>query len=100
MWTNIPALRSEHELRTTGPYAVTRHPIYTGVLLMLLGTTLAFGAGSYLAALAAGAAGLIQNMHAEEKLLVHAFGARYEAYRRAVPALIPIPRMRKQRALA
>ena len=100
MWTNIPALRREHELRTTGPYALTRHPIYTGVLLMLVGTTLAFGAGSYLAALVAGAVGLVQNMRAEEKLLVQAFGERYEAYRRAVPALLPMPRMRRVRVLA
>ena len=37
-------------LRTDGPYAITRHPIYTGLLGMLLGTALLGGLGQWMRA--------------------------------------------------
>jgi len=37
MWSFDPVVKQAHLLRTRGPYAVTRHPIYTGLLGMLLG---------------------------------------------------------------
>jgi hypothetical protein len=43
MWSPIAAAREGQKLRTTGPYAVTRHPIHTGLIGMLLGTTLLNG---------------------------------------------------------
>lgn len=43
MWSLNATTKDEHQLRTHGPYAVTRHPIYTGLLGMLLGTTLLNG---------------------------------------------------------
>ena len=43
MWSAAPAVKAEHQLRTTGPYAVTRHPIYTGLLGMMLGSGLLAG---------------------------------------------------------
>jgi protein-S-isoprenylcysteine O-methyltransferase Ste14 len=42
MWSSAAAVKSDHQLRTGGPYRVTRHPIYTGILGMLAGTTLMF----------------------------------------------------------
>jgi protein-S-isoprenylcysteine O-methyltransferase Ste14 len=39
-WGMPMSLREGHELVTTGPYAFIRHPIYTGILLALVGTTL------------------------------------------------------------
>ena len=45
MWSAAPAVKEGHQLRTSGPYAITRHPIYTGLLGMLLGTMLVAGAG-------------------------------------------------------
>ncbi len=43
MWSVAPQVKDDHRLRTHGPYAVTRHPIYTGLLGMMLGTTLLSG---------------------------------------------------------
>ena len=48
MWSAAPAVKEGHQLRTSGPYAITRHPIYTGLLGMLLGTLLAAGAGPWI----------------------------------------------------
>ncbi len=35
------ALKDEHELVTSGPYAAIRHPIYTALLLLIIGYVLA-----------------------------------------------------------
>ena len=48
MWSLAPQVKDDHRLRTHGPYAVTRHPIYTGVLGMLLGATLLSGIGQWI----------------------------------------------------
>lgn len=45
MWSGAPAVKQEHQLRTGGPYGITRHPIYTGILGMLLGSMLVAGPG-------------------------------------------------------
>jgi protein-S-isoprenylcysteine O-methyltransferase Ste14 len=48
MWSSSPVAREHHILRMEGPYAVTRHPIYTGIHGMLLGTAAALGFGVWL----------------------------------------------------
>ena len=47
-WSVAPKVQGDHQLRTRGPYAVTRHPIYTGLLGMLLGATLLSGIGQWI----------------------------------------------------
>src|SRR5438105_15812401 len=42
-WSGVVTLKEGHELIRTGPYRSIRHPIYTGILLALLGTVLATG---------------------------------------------------------
>jgi protein-S-isoprenylcysteine O-methyltransferase Ste14 len=81
-------------LRTTGPYAVTRHPIYTGLLGMLVGTGL-LGGGWTLALAVVAAAYITFKARAEERLMTDTFGARYAAYRRRTPRLVPWPRPRQ-----
>ena len=39
-WSGAVAFKEDHESITTGPYQYVRHPIYTGMLLMILGTAL------------------------------------------------------------
>jgi protein-S-isoprenylcysteine O-methyltransferase Ste14 len=89
MWTGRPALKEDHALRTDGPYAITRHPIYTGLIGMLLGTTLLAGLGSSLILLAIVTAGLELKIRTEERLLLEAFPGSYEQYRQRVPRLVP-----------
>jgi protein-S-isoprenylcysteine O-methyltransferase Ste14 len=90
MWSASPnTLQEGHELRTDGPYAVTRHPIYTGLLGMLAGTALLDGFGGALVLLAVGAAVVATRVPIEERLMSETFPDEYARYRRRVPALLP-----------
>jgi protein-S-isoprenylcysteine O-methyltransferase Ste14 len=89
MWTASPAAKDAHVLHTQGPYAITRHPIYTGILGMLLGTAAAAGLGRWLAVFLAGVVWAEIRIHTEERLLTKVFPEDYERYRRRVPQLIP-----------
>jgi protein-S-isoprenylcysteine O-methyltransferase Ste14 len=40
-WSGTVTVTEGHELITSGPYAVVRHPIYTGLLLAFGGSALA-----------------------------------------------------------
>jgi protein-S-isoprenylcysteine O-methyltransferase Ste14 len=53
MWSSGAVARKGGGLRTDGPYAVTRHPIYTGIVAMLAGTALTQGGGRWAALLVA-----------------------------------------------
>lgn len=94
MWSSRVVVRREHALRTSGPYAITRHPIYTGMLTMLAGTTLALGFGRWTFLFLVVTVGLSVKARIEERLLSNAFPTQYADYRRSVPALIPRARLR------
>ena len=90
MWSASPnMLQADHELRTDGPYAITRHPIYTGLLGMLLGTVLLNGLGVSLGFLAVGAVFVATGIPIEERLMSTAFPDEYASYRERVPLLVP-----------
>ena len=90
MWSASPnMLQADHELRTDGPYAITRHPIYTGLLGMLLGTVLLNGLGVALELFVVGAVFFATRIPIEERLMSTAFPDEYASYRERVPLLIP-----------
>jgi protein-S-isoprenylcysteine O-methyltransferase Ste14 len=89
MWTSAAALKDDHVLRTDGPYGITRHPIYTGLLGMLAGTALVEGLGRWVAFFAVGVVFIGMKIRTEEQLLERAFGAVYDQYRQRVPRLVP-----------
>ena len=89
MWSSAAVIRDAHELRTTGPYAVTRHPIYTGMLGMLLGSVVVAGLGRWICVFLLGVVLVLIKARAEERLLAEAFGAEYAAYRTRTPQLVP-----------
>lgn len=95
MWTAQPVLKQQHQLRTDGPYAITRHPIYTGLLGMVVGTTLVNGFGHWLVVLVVAVVLLELKIRAEETLLSEEFGEQYAEFRRRVPRLVPGPRSRR-----
>ena len=97
MWSSAPLAREQHQLRTEGPYGITRHPIYTGILGMLIGTALLSGLGYWAVVVAVVIVGLEVKIHYEEQLMTASFPQGYPAYRRRVPQLIPgLGRLRRQ----
>jgi protein-S-isoprenylcysteine O-methyltransferase Ste14 len=90
MWSASPdVLQAGHELQIGGPYAITRHPIYTGVFGMLLGTVLLNGVGASLVLLVVGAVSVATRIRAEERLMSETFPGDYARYRERVPRLVP-----------
>jgi len=80
--------KEQPELVTDGPYRFVRNPIYTGLLLALLGTGLATNLYA-LVALALAGPYFIYSARVEERNLAHAFPATYPAYRARTKMLIP-----------
>ncbi|MER6025711.1 isoprenylcysteine carboxylmethyltransferase family protein [Streptomyces sp. NPDC001851] len=89
MWASVPTVREHHELRTEGPYRLVRHPIYTGLLGLVVGGMLACGFGVWVAFLVVAVPWLLRRARVEDGLMARRFGAAYDAYRAQVPALIP-----------
>ncbi|MEV6839636.1 isoprenylcysteine carboxylmethyltransferase family protein [Streptomyces sp. NPDC051133] len=89
MWASVPLVQEHHELRTDGPYRLVRHPIYTGLLGLIVGAMPACGFGVWIALLAVAVPWLLRRVRVEDDLMAGRFGAAYEAYRAGVPALIP-----------
>jgi protein-S-isoprenylcysteine O-methyltransferase Ste14 len=91
-WSYQPRLVEGHELKTKGPYAIVRNPIYSGMLGMLVATGVAWSRWeALLGAMTVYLVGAAIRVRSEEALLRAAFGAAYEEYARRVPALIPRP---------
>ena len=89
-WSLTARLVEGHQLATSGPYAYVRHPIYTGMLGMLMATGLAVSHwAALLGALVVFFVGTIIRVRREEELLRGAFGEQFEAYARRVPAILP-----------
>lgn len=80
-----------HELVRSGPYAVVRHPVYTGLAVHSLGACLATGNLLFTAGtLAVTLPILVARARVEERLMHETFGDGYERYAREVPMLVPL----------
>jgi protein-S-isoprenylcysteine O-methyltransferase Ste14 len=88
-WSSTVALRADHQLIRTGPYARIRHPIYTGILLALAGTALAIGRYRAIVAFAILLAGFIWKSRKEEALLAGEFGPAFDEHRRHTGFFLP-----------
>jgi protein-S-isoprenylcysteine O-methyltransferase Ste14 len=88
-WSSSVTLKQDHELVTRGPYRFVRHPIYTGVLLMLLGSALISGRLGPIAGMAFGFLGLWIKLSQEEALMMQHFPADYPKYKASSKALLP-----------
>jgi len=89
-WSVTARLVEGHQLATSGPYSRVRHPIYTGMLGMLLATGLAITRWqALLVALVIFFIGTAIRVRSEEKLLHEAFGEQFEKYAQRVSAIVP-----------
>lgn len=88
-WSGAIVLKEDHQLVTTGPYALARHPIYTGFFAMFMAEVLVDARIEVLIGLGVATLGLLIKSRAEERLMVSAFPDQYPGYRARVKAIIP-----------
>jgi protein-S-isoprenylcysteine O-methyltransferase Ste14 len=90
-WSGIPSIKEGHELIQSGPYAIVRHPIYTGIILSALGDAIAFGFRvEYIAIVFALFVSFWVKLQSEEKLMMKQFPEKYPEYKEKVRgAIIP-----------
>jgi len=94
-WSGTVTVKLDHELIRSGPYRSVRHPIYTGLLLALLGSAIALREVRGFLGLALVALAFLRKIAIEERFLIEQFGAAYDRYRAEVPALLPMPERRR-----
>jgi protein-S-isoprenylcysteine O-methyltransferase Ste14 len=89
-WSGVVTLKEGHELVTSGPYAVIRHPIYTALLLLFLALALFIHTpGAYLGFLAIVWSCWVK-LRQEEVLMLGQFPDSYPAYMARTKRLIPL----------
>jgi protein-S-isoprenylcysteine O-methyltransferase Ste14 len=87
-WSPNVVVKEGHALVRTGPYRYVRHPIYTGILLGMLGMALAIGEWRGLVGVAAAVLSFAIKSRQEEGRMRETF-AEYAEYQRHTAALIP-----------
>ncbi|MHB8655301.1 MAG: methyltransferase family protein [Terriglobia bacterium] len=88
-WSATVTVKQSHQLVRTGPYKVVRHPIYSGILLAILGTAIAFREVRGLAGLGFVFTGFWMKLCLEEQFMTEQFGEDYIRYKQETQALIP-----------
>jgi protein-S-isoprenylcysteine O-methyltransferase Ste14 len=90
LWSGSITRKEGHRVVDTGPYALVRHPIYSGLIFALFATAIAQARIGGLAGAALIAFGLWVKARIEERFLTAELGAdAYGAYRSRVPMLVP-----------
>jgi len=88
-WSAEVTFKQDHELIESGPYALARHPIYTGLIVMALGTAINYGRAIGFALLLALCGGLWWKARQEEQIMSRHFPDAYAEYKTRVRAIIP-----------
>lgn len=89
-WSGAVRIAEDHQLIRTGPYRLLRHPIYTAMLGMFLGTAVASSQFHALLGLAILILAYLRKTRLEENALRQTFGSDWLAYRRQTWALVPL----------
>lgn len=88
-WSGRVVLKEDHELIQRGPYRLIRHPIYTGIILMILACALLNGTPGNFLGVALFSLLHVWKSRQEEALLSANFPQTYPAYMSRTKALIP-----------
>jgi protein-S-isoprenylcysteine O-methyltransferase Ste14 len=88
-WSNNVTVKEDHTLMRTGPYRIARHPIYSGILLGMLGSALQSGEIRCFIGVLFFVLSYWLKSRAEESFMVQNFGEEYLQYRHEVKALVP-----------
>jgi protein-S-isoprenylcysteine O-methyltransferase Ste14 len=88
-WSSEVTIKQDHELITTGPYALVRHPIYTGILTGFLGAAIALGQVRGVIGFVLIFIVLWKKLRMEEEWMRSQFGETYATYAHQTAALVP-----------
>jgi len=88
-WSADVVLKENHELIVRGPYRYVRHPIYSGLILMAVGSVMVWGTTAAAVVLIGVPIMLWVKLSREERLLTRHFPEAYPRYKSRVKALIP-----------
>lgn len=88
-WSGSVTLKKDHELQMRGPYALVRHPIYTGLYAMCFGTAITFGEVANVLIFVVVVVTFTFKIRTEESLMCEAFPNEYPDYRRRVKSVVP-----------
>ena len=87
-WGMPMSQKVDPELVRTGPYGSIRHPIYSGIILAMIGTTIAVSLYWLVAVVVLGAYFLYSAI-VEERVMARLFPDSYPEYKRSTKMLIP-----------
>jgi protein-S-isoprenylcysteine O-methyltransferase Ste14 len=87
-WGMPMSQKADPELVTTGPYHSIRHPIYSGIILAMIGTAIAVSLYWLVAVIFLGAYFLYSAI-VEERSMARLFPDSYPEYKRSTKMLIP-----------
>jgi protein-S-isoprenylcysteine O-methyltransferase Ste14 len=88
-WSSAVTIKEQHQLIRSGPYRFVRHPIYTGLIVAMMGIALANGKVRGALGVLLVWFGFLLKSRMEEEFMVRAFGAEYADYRTTTGALFP-----------
>jgi len=88
-WSDKVIVQTEHQLIRSGPYSWMRHPLYSGVLLAVLGTALVLGEVRGLLAFAVLLVNYMIKAKREERILAERFGPEFKVHMRQTGFLLP-----------
>ena len=88
-WSGTVTVKVGHELIRTGPYRWVRHPIYSGMILALIGTAINRGQLRGFVAVVLLWIGFTLKSRIEERFMTATFGTEYEEYKRTTGGIVP-----------
>lgn len=87
-WSGAVTIKKGHDLITTGPYGIVRHPIYSGLITAFIGSAIGRGEWRGLVAVLLATTSFYWKLHVEERWMFQQFGGAYSKYCDRVPMLM------------
>jgi protein-S-isoprenylcysteine O-methyltransferase Ste14 len=88
-WSGGVTVKQDHALIRSGPYALVRHPIYTGILFAALGSAITYARSRGFLGVLVLLITVRIKLRLEEQFMQQQFGAQYTTYKHEVKALVP-----------
>ncbi len=88
-WSGRIAVKDDHQLITSGPYTIVRHPMYTGFIFAFLFSAILLGEVRGVISFVILLIGILMKLQKEERIVRNVFGTKYDDYAKRVKKLIP-----------